>query len=69
MAKYNEVKSGEWVQPVMKGYKMACCDCGLVHTINFKIVHNGKKVRLQAFRDNRKTAAKRREMKKKNIIK
>lgn len=23
------------VIPVMNGYKMACCDCGLVHDINF----------------------------------
>ncbi len=29
--KYAQVYSGEWVQPVRKGYKMGCCDCGLVH--------------------------------------
>lgn len=26
-----------WVQPVMDGYKMACCDCGLVHDISFRV--------------------------------
>lgn len=67
MAKYKVVTDGEWVQPVMKGYKMACCDCGLVHVINFRIA--GKKVQLQAFRDNRKTAAKRRKLKQLNTNK
>lgn len=27
-----------WVQPVMKGYKMGCCDCGLVHEMEFKVM-------------------------------
>ena len=27
-----------WIQPVMSGYKMACCDCGLVHDLDFKAV-------------------------------
>lgn len=27
-----------WVSPVMKGYKMQCCDCGLIHEVDFKIV-------------------------------
>lgn len=58
--RYNPVGDGEWIQPVMNGYRMSCCDCGLVHEINFKIVHNGKKVRLQAFRNQRSTAALRR---------
>jgi hypothetical protein len=26
----------EWQQPIMKGYMMQCCDCGLVHEIQFK---------------------------------
>lgn len=28
----------DWERPVMNGYHMACCDCGLVHTINFRVV-------------------------------
>ncbi len=27
-----------WIQPVMKGYKMGCCDCGLVHEVEFKVL-------------------------------
>lgn len=62
--KYHPQKNGEWVQPVPRGYKMACCDCGLVHVIDFRVIKyaNGKrtKVQFRAFRDNRSTAAKRR---------
>jgi hypothetical protein len=28
----------EWVVPVMENYEFVCCDCGLVHEIDFKIV-------------------------------
>lgn len=27
-----------WVPVQMKGYKMACCDCGLVHDMDFYAV-------------------------------
>jgi len=27
----------EWVEPVMKGYLMQCCDCGLIHEMQFKV--------------------------------
>ena len=26
------------VTPIMDGYKMACCDCGLVHDMEFRAV-------------------------------
>lgn len=32
------VNAGEWVKPVMQEYEMTCCDCGLTHSIDFKIV-------------------------------
>ena len=32
-----------WVPPVMENYKMACCDCGLVHDTEFQVVHVTKK--------------------------
>ncbi len=28
----------EWQFPIHKGYLMQCCDCGLVHEVNFKVV-------------------------------
>ncbi len=58
--KYKQVTEGEWVQPVKNGYKMMCCDCGLVHIMNFRIVGKNHTIQLQAFRDDRKTAASRR---------
>ena len=27
----------DWVMPIMQGYKMQCCGCGLVHEIEFHI--------------------------------
>jgi len=61
MTKYPSVHSGEWIQPIRKGYKMSCCDCGLVHRVNFRL--KGGRIQLQAFRDNRATGQKRRHMK------
>ena len=33
---YEHPEPGEWILPVMNGYKMRCCDCKLVHTIDFE---------------------------------
>ena len=60
MPRYPSVQAGEWVQPVEEGYKMACCDCGLVHKMDFRI--EGGRVQLRAFRDKRATAQVRRRM-------
>jgi len=43
--KEHEVEGGwsRWVQPVMhKPYRMACCDCGLVHDMEFSVLRKGK---------------------------
>lgn len=56
--KYTEPDNGEWVQPVRKGYKMMCCDCGLVHTLNFRV--RKKRAQFQAFRNQRSTGQARR---------
>jgi len=58
---YKQVLDGEWIRPRMKGWKMACCDCGLVHVMNFKLRKEWPGgIMVQATRDNRATAAKRR---------
>lgn len=42
MAKFKQIypeKDG-WCEdqfPIMRGYKMACCDCGLVHDVEFDV--------------------------------
>lgn len=27
----------DWQQPIMDGYRMQCCDCGLIHEIQFRV--------------------------------
>ena len=61
MGAYLEPKAGEWVQPVEKGYRMACCDCGLVHILDFRVVDG--RAQFRAFRANRSTGQKRRWLK------
>jgi CxxC motif-containing protein len=34
----NEDGWSDWIKPQMKGYKMACCDCGLVHKLDFEVI-------------------------------
>lgn len=36
--KYPEVQDEE-VFPIMKGYRMACCDCNLVHEIDLSVYY------------------------------
>jgi hypothetical protein len=62
---YPKVQAGEWVQPSRKGYFMGCCDCGLVHKMQFRLFPNqwgpGKKIQFRAWRDEKETKALRRE--------
>ena len=57
---YPEIKSGQAVDLDWRhrDYKIACCDCGLVHCFRFTVVRG--KLRIRAWRDNRSTAALRR---------
>jgi hypothetical protein len=45
--------SGEWVQPVRKAYKVACCDCGLVHSMHFRVFKG--RAQFKAYRDEKAT--------------
>lgn len=83
MARYKKEKEEDdgwtrWVFPEMSLYKMACCDCGLVHDLAFEIVEveyndkgyfrhkktiDGLKVRFKARRNNRATGQIRRRKK------
>lgn len=55
-----------WVQPIERGYKMSCCDCGLVHVLDFRIYV--ERVQFRARRDKRASAAVRREQRKKEKL-
>lgn len=61
--KYTAWDSGTWCHPVLKNFKMMCCDCSLVHTLNFRI--EGRNLAVQVFRDERATAAARAAKKRK----
>lgn len=39
---YQFCKHNEWVRPIKKGFGFACCDCGLVHSMDFKHIKWGK---------------------------
>jgi len=43
------IKPREGIQPIRKGYRMECYDCGLAHRLNFRI-RKGK-TQFQAFRE------------------
>lgn len=34
---YHQAKDGEWIRPRMARYLMKCCDCGLVHAMEFRV--------------------------------
>lgn len=46
MPRYEEPEEGEWGQPVEEGYKMACCDCGRVHRVDFRVVDGRAQFRM-----------------------
>ena len=66
MSRYDHPEAGEWIQPRREGYLLACCDCGLVHTLDFRIVKNrrGNFIQFRVFRATRSTGQLRRWMKK-----
>jgi hypothetical protein len=56
-----QVYDGEWYNFNLTGGKICCCDCGLVHKINFKI--KGEIIQIQVFQDTRSTGQVRRHRK------
>ncbi len=52
-----------WSYPTMDGYKMSCCDCGLVHNMQFRVTDDYDQVEFRVQRNNRSTSAVRRYMK------
>ena len=59
MASYGPpLEEGEWSPITRKSHFFCCCDCGLVHRLDFK--SRGGKIFFRAFRDNRATSQRRR---------
>jgi hypothetical protein len=47
MTKFRVETEGEdgwsdWIHP-LPGYKMACCDCGLVHNLEFRVLFRAQR--------------------------
>lgn len=63
--KYEYAEDNEWIQPVKKDFKLVCCDCGLTHDVDFRIVRKGRKEKIQfrVRRNNRITGQIRRHLK------
>ena len=54
MAAYEQIEAehGEFskdIYPIMRGYKIACCDCGLVHDVEYNAVKVTKRLRNGTF--------------------
>jgi hypothetical protein len=59
--RYDVVPYGGWTRPRMRNFREQCCDCGLIHRLDFRIVDG--KVEFRTRRDDRATAAARRTCK------
>ena len=57
--KYETLRDGEWWRCGMKGASLMCCECSLVHVINFR--RRGGQLEIQLIQDDRVTAAARRK--------
>lgn len=66
---YQQIHSGEWIEPKRRGYVDQCCDCGLTHIVDYDVVDKHKKpilgatIQMKLRIDKRKTAASRRKLK------
>ena len=61
MSRYTPRKDCEgWSVESGEVFKLACCDCGLVHQM--VLVSDGERIGIAARRDNRATAARRRKL-------
>ena len=40
----------EWVFPAMRGYRVACCDCGLTCDMQFRVLYKGEPVPANKYR-------------------
>ncbi len=63
MTRYRQRRDGEgFTVPSGEPYRIACCDCGLVHDFAF-VSEDGKPIGIAARRNNRATAQRRRRLK------
>ena len=59
--RYDVVPYGSRTRPRVRNFREQCCDCGLIHRLDFRIVDG--KVEFRTRRDDRATASARRTFK------
>ena len=57
---YDVISYGEWTRPRLQNFREQCCDCGLIHRLDFIV--DGR-IEFRTRRDDRATAAARRSFK------
>lgn len=62
---YPKVKAERWYSPRLRDYRLCCCGCGLVHSIDFRVRAGRPELKFALAR--RSTAAVRRAMKAKGV--
>lgn len=64
MTRYKQRKDGEgFVVPLDQIYRLACCDCGLVHDVVLSYDQQTNELGMATRRNNRATAQRRRSIK------
>jgi hypothetical protein len=59
------INSGDWIRPVHRGFVHACCDCGEVQIMEFRIIKlkkGGQAVEFRTYRHDGKTDELRRDI-------
>jgi hypothetical protein len=36
--RYSVIPYGEWIRPRLRNFREQCCDCGLIHRLDFRVV-------------------------------
>jgi hypothetical protein len=60
--KYEQAYDGVWFRPRKTGFREQCCDCGLVHDVDYRTTEDGG-IEFKARVNRRATAAVRRAFK------
>lgn len=68
LMEYPYAEEGVWFD-LPKEWHVACCDCGLIHVMEFRVNKETALFEVRVKRDNRATAQRRRHMKKKLVNK
>lgn len=55
---YVHLNDGDWIEMARRGNRIACCGCGLVHAVDFRVI--GGRLLMRFALDRRATAAARR---------